>query len=212
MCTAIEGADPADIGFKNPDELDRLRIEYFADACHATPIRNTHLAIDAQFDYRFMAKIALGIAYALFGNKVLQTAYAEKLYKALWHREGSDSTEFNGTSPLSYETPPRFLYLTGEENAVTITFKPSYEGFALNLNLGGSLNWTIKCASYENLETEEISRLGEGQVLVLYRQLQRAVVLSLPEYLAHKCGTRPNQTLTEISEMANLRREYLKNL
>lgn len=212
MCTVVEGANPTDIGFESPDELDQLRIEYLNEACHAAQIRQNRLAIYTRFDFRFLAKLGLGIAYALFGNRALQTAYAEELYKALWYRDGNDPPQINGTSALMHGSDLQFSQLTGEENAVTITMLPSPNGIAVNLNLGVSLNWVVMCASYENLDKEDVSTLGDGRVIVLYRQLQRGVALTLPEYLAHKCGNLPHPQLSEISATSYLYRDYFRNL
>lgn len=211
MCTEIQGANPTEIGFKEPDELDQLRIEYFSKACRETPIRQNQLTIYTQFDFRFMAKIGIGVAYALFGAKALDSAYSEELYKALWFREGNEPPLVNGTSHLTSGANPNFLHLTGEKNAVTITVIPTPDGVALNINIDATLNWTVKCASLENIE-EEVQGLGHGRVIVLYRQLQRSVDLSVTEYIAHKCGNILNPQLCEISDMAKSQENYLREL
>ncbi|MGA9112041.1 MAG: HNH endonuclease [Smithella sp.] len=212
MCTTVEGANPADIGFEASDELDQLRVDFFNEACHAAQTRKNRLAIYTLFDFRFLAKLGLGIAYSLFGVKALQTVYAEELYKALWYRDGDSQSQINATSAITHGNDPRFSKLTGEENAVTVTILPSHEGIAVSLNLGVSLNWIIMCASLEGLTTEDIGTLQYGRVIVLYRQLQRGINLGLPQYIAHKCGNHPHPELTEISAQLSLYRDYFKNL
>lgn len=212
MCTTVDGADPADIGFEAPDELDLLRIRFFNEACHASRTRQIQLAMYTRFDSRFLAKLGLGIAYSLFGNKALQTDYAEQLYKALWYRDGDNRPQINSNSPIGHGSNPQFSKLMGEKSAVTIAILPSPEGVAVTLNIGSSLNWVVMCASHEDLTEEDISPLQDGQVIVLYRQLQQGVVLGLPEYLAHKCGSHPHPELTAISAKSSLYCDYLKNL
>ena len=212
MCTVVESANPADIGFETPDELDQLRIAYFAETCHSSQTRQNRLAMYTLFDLRFLAKIALGTAYALFGNRALRTAYANELYNALWYRVGEDQPQINATSAIAHGSDPQFSKLTGEDSAVTITILPSPKGVAVSLNLGASLNWVVMCASHEGLTEEDIGPLREGLVIVLYRQLQRGVTLTLPEYVAHKCGSVPHSALTEISARLSLYPDYFKNL
>lgn len=212
MCTEVDGADPKDIGFSDPDDLDNLRIEYFKNTCANGQVHHNQLSIYTQFDFRFLAKLGLGVAYALFGGKALKTPYAEELYKALWYRNEDEQPLVNGTSSLVHNPDPGFSQLTGEESAVTVTIVKSSPGVAVNLNLGTSLNWTVMCANYDNLDAEDLERLGDGLVIVLYRNLQRGVSLTLPEYLAHKCGVAPHPELAQVTAIANLHRDYFKNL
>lgn len=212
MCTTVVGSGLADIGFESPDELDNQRIQFFNNACSGTQTRHNQISMYVHFDFRFLGKLGLGIAYALFGPKALQTTYAEELYKALWYRNGDDEPQINAKSAIMHDDAPQFSSLTGEENAVTITILLSTEGIAANLNIGASLCWSVKCASLEGLSDEDISSLEDGRVIVLYRQLQRGIDLSLTEYIAHKCGVQPHPELTEISALLSLHQNYLKDL
>lgn len=212
MCTKVHNANPADIGFKEPDEIDLVRIKYFTEVCKENKTRNIKMEMYTKFDFRFLAKLARGIAYSLFGRKALQTQYAEQLYKALWYREGADKPLINGTSAFLHESDPHFSRLMGEENSVTITIMSNPEGISVILNLDASLSWVVMCASHEGLTEEDISPLQAGQVIILYRQLQQGFAMGLPEYLAHKCGDHPHPKLTAISEKSSLYRDYFKNL
>jgi hypothetical protein len=210
MCTDVIGADPSEIGFSPPDELDQVRIQHFLNKTQENHARQHRLPIYTQFDFRFLAKIAIGVAHALFGEKALHTTYASELYKALWYRNGEEVPSVNGTTPLMHETNSVFAKMMGEENAVTITITPQSGGIALNLNLGGTLNWIIKCASHENIDADVLTSLGHGKVIVLYKYLQRSVELPLLDYMAHKRGNMPNASLTEIAKKANLYIDWLK--
>lgn len=213
MGTVVENANSTNIGFGNPDKLDMQRIEYLMGVCQATPVRHSTIPIYDQFDFRFLAKIGIGVAYALFGWSALRSEYAEELYKALTHQSGEDFALVNGSSPLTSESDPRLLEFTGEANAVTIMIAPNPEGVSLTINIGASLLWIVKCASYENLEkVTVVNTLGPGRVIVLYRQLQQAIELTLPEYISHKCGNLPNAQLNKISTMIKMNQEYFHNL
>jgi hypothetical protein len=212
MCTTVDGANPADIGFEVPDDLDERRVKFFKEACFTSKTRRNRLALYTLFDFRFLAKLGLGVAYSLFGAKALQTAYAEELYKALWFRDGDNQPQINGTSAITHGSDPLLSKLTGEENAVTVTILPSPEGTAVSLNLGASLNWVVMCASHEGLTAHDIAPFQAGRVIVLYRQLQRGIDMALPEYIAHKCGSYPHPELTGISARSALHQDYFKNL
>lgn len=210
ICTEVVGGNPADIGFEVPDELDELRIEFFKAACLASQTRENRLSIYTLFDFRFLAKLGIGISYSLFGAKALQTIYAEELYRALWSRDEDSSISINATTPFTFENDQYFSQQTGENNAVTITILPSPEGIAVCINIGAALNWVVKCASLESLTTEDIAPLKGGRVIVLYRQLQRGIDITLPEYLAHKCGSHPHGELTKISNQLAMNQNYFK--
>lgn len=212
MCTEIEGADSSEIGFEDPDELDRHRISFFNEACFTTNTRLNSVYFYTHFDFRFLAKLGIGVAYSLFGIKALQTEYAKELYKALWYREGEPLPEINGTSPLLHGSDPVLSNWLCEDNAVTITISPFPEGILVNLSLGGTLSWHVMCASLDGLTDDDIGSLQDGRVIVLYRQLQRGIEIPLLAYIAHKCGNLPHPVLTEISNQSASHRDYFKNL
>ncbi len=211
MCTAID-ADPKLIGFGEPDELDRLRIEYFLTSCTESQTRNNRLSMYTKYDFRFMAKLGIGIAYSLFGSRALETPYAEKLHEGLWHRPDEEFPEIQGAPDLMKKHDSRFTKTMGDPHAVTLAILPAPDGVAINLNVGESMNWVIKCASSDNLTPDDFAPLGVGRVVVLHRQLQRGVELAMPEYIAHKLGLHPHRELTEIGSKLGLHEDYFKNL
>lgn len=212
MCTEVIGSDPKVIGFEDADDLDKERINFFLESCARGGMRNNKFSMYTQYDVRFMAKLAIGISYSLFGEKSLQTAYAEELYRALRHRAGDEPGEMRGSGPLTREPDGKALSLFGNPSAVTLAIVPASGGVAINLNIGGTMNWVVLCATSDNLRPAEIDSLGMGRVIILYRQLQRGVELALPEYIAHKTGTRPNEELEAIGKRLNLFSTHLKSL
>ena len=212
MCTTVYGSNPEDIGFKRPDELDQLRIVFFNKACAGMQLRQNQIPFYTHFDFRFLAKLGIGISYALFGEKTLNTKYADELYKGLWHKEGDPQPQINGKTALFHKSDPIFQKLTGEENSVTIIIQPFPEGITLSLNLGTSLNWIIKFAELNNLSSKEIELIKDGYVILLFRQLKRGITMTLADYLAHKTGLKKHAELLEISSMFELHKDYFKNL
>jgi len=212
MCTTVEGSDPTDIGFSEPDSTDRDRITYFLACCSKGEVRKIQQSMYTKFDGRFFAKTSIGIAYSLFGEKALSTNYAAELYKGLWYREGDPMPSVRGTSPLSAETDSTFAKLMGESNGVSFIIQRIQDQIGLNLSIGTTLNWTVQCASCDNLTADDLARIGDGMVIILYKPLQRGLTLTLPQYMAHKCGAHINAEIVEINAKANKHIDYFKNL
>ncbi|VVE82362.1 HNH endonuclease [Pandoraea sputorum] len=211
MCTQVD-VDTSRIGFSEPDELDGARIEFFLENCTKYKRRNNRISFYTKYDVRFMAKLAIGLAYAMFGARALETSYSEELYKALWHRPDDEVPEIFGESHSSGRNDPILFRMMGDPNAVTLAISPTNLGVAVNLNIGETMNWTIKCASNENIASHELSAMGTGFAIVLYRQLRRAVRLSMPELIAHKLGNRPHPELSEINQQLSSYSDFLKGL
>jgi len=211
LCTRVEGADPKTIGFSDPDSLDMQRIQYFNQECSSGRERKNKLAMYTRFDIRFMAKLGIGIAYVLFGRKILNTEYMLELSKALWFKEGDPEPNILGTSALS-ETDDFLKVNCGIDYAVTITILPLSEGIAINLNISTKLNWVIKCATYDELSAQDIEVLGHGICIVLFKPLQLGFKLGLPELIAHNSGSAIHPKLDKVSKLANEHRDYFKNL
>jgi hypothetical protein len=197
MCTSVEGADPLNIGFSELDSLDEQRRDFFDAACIGEPSRQLSVAINVQYDYRFMAKLALGVGYALFGDSFLQSNYCSELRKGVWFRDGQLEPEMRG-APSLQNSDPKFVELTSVPNTVSLIIAPTPDGMALTLNLGGRQAWMIMCADREVLQASNLSEIGQGQVIALNKYLQKCVVLPLAEFVCHKTGRLPNEGLRAI--------------
>lgn len=212
MCTAVGGANPADIGFSSPDDLDSKRIKYFLDACEKNNTGSIRLAVNTKFDHRFMAKLAIGVGFSMFGRSAIESAYGDILFKALWQRDGDKSSELQGVTPLTQQGDPQFLQLSGDKNAVTLMIMPSQEGVAINLNIGAALHWTVKCADLSSTSPELLTEIQGGRVITLYRQLQWGNEMALMDYVAHKSGAIVDPQLAAISARLSSNTNYLQGL
>ncbi len=212
LCTIANGINISDIGFSKPGAVDTNRIDYFHAHCLGGEIRHFDVPIYTHFDTRFLAKISIGVAYSLFGGKVLLTSYADELHKALWYKEGDAMPAMKGVSALESHGDDRFKGLTGESHGVTLIVQRLQDAIALNLNIAAKLVWTVRCASCENLTRDDFERIGEGKVIVLFKPLRKSVALDLPEYIAHKSGVRPNLELVEINARADRYKDYFSKL
>lgn len=213
LCTKIIGdPDPEKIGFISPDSLDQKRIDYFLGHLSSNPVRHAQIPINMSFDKRFYSKLALGVGYSLFGEKVLETEYSKNLCRALWYRDGDEIPKVMGVSAFLNVNNDELKQLTGELYAVTLIVSSVSDGIALNLNIGTAVNGTVMCATTESLAQSDMDKVCDGIVIVLYRCLQKCFVMSLSEYLAHKTGNSPHNGIMQISKLLSSRRDYLSGI
>ena len=64
----------------------------------------------------------------------------------------------------------------------------------------------------EDLNSAELENLRDGKVLLIYKNLQTSVSLSLPEYVAYKIGNLHIPRLAEINDRISKNKNYFKNL
>ncbi|MGY8812791.1 MAG: HNH endonuclease [Pseudomonadales bacterium] len=200
MCTEIRGADPATIGFAEPDDLDRSRIMFFLKNSKNEPERKLRVTVNPRFDLRFMCKIAIGFAYCLFGSKVLASDYGNELNKGLWYREGDEEPKVLGSALFAKQRDPTYNRIAGFPNSVVIVLSLTPEGVAINLNVGAKLNWTVLCAPNDVLTLKDINLIGDGQVILLARSIREGIHLDLPSYLSHILNIVPHPELNKILE------------
>ena len=198
LCCEVEGADPASIGFSQPDELDQARIEFFTAKTEGRQERKMKVMVNTKFDQRFICKLAIGVAYCFFGAKVLDSIYGKELHKGLWHRESANEPKVRGSAFFSKESNPDFNQVVGFPNAVTLMLLATPEGISINLNITSQLNWTVLCASNEILTADDIAKIDDGKILVLVRTLQTGIYLDLPYYLACKTENASHSGLNNI--------------
>lgn len=190
MRTTVFGANPENIGFTKPDELDLQRISYFRSLGESgNADRKISLGMNVTFDHRFMAKLGLGVGYVLFGNSFLSTPYCKELRNGLWHHDDQQPTpEIKGSPTLGGEKDPLFLKFSGIENAVTLTLLPTPEGVALNLNIGAQHSASILCAEPALMTQSNWAEISEGKVIILFPHLRRCITMSLPQFVSHHLG------------------------
>src|ERR1017187_5934233 len=127
ICAEVQGANPADIGFSAPDDMDVERIRFFASTLSmANGNMKNNLSININCDRRFMAKLGRGIGYCLFGKKVLDSANGKELRKGLWYQEHdiecvdeSSLPAVRGSSAWGHGQDKTFANLVGTQHAVS---------------------------------------------------------------------------------------------
>lgn len=210
-CTKVEGADLSEIGFSEADELDIMRITYFNSMCSEGQTRQTRVSMHPRYDVRYMAKLAIGIGHALFGEAFDNSRHAGELHKALWYREGDPEPDIPGQSALRHEND--FLKSAcGFNYAVTLAIIPSEKHLALNLNLSRKMNWNIALAEMEDIRELMGEDMHNGMCVMLFKTLGKGLSISLPELIAHNQNLVIHQDLAEVEELANSSVGYFENL
>jgi hypothetical protein len=208
MCTSVEGGNVEDIGFVQPDKLDKERIDYFKHFCFQNQSRSMNVKINSNSDYRFLAKIAIGISYCLFGHKVLETHYGNELYRALWYREGQELPRISVKRQLDTIPNESALSSVSFKHGVTLAVIPVDTRVIVNIDICGNVNCSVQIASTENLSDEDLALVDKGLIIILFKYLQKGFHYSLPEFLAHKTGNKEIPDLTKISQLFEKHEQY----
>lgn len=186
MVTQVAGADPASIGFVEPDDLDRVCAAYFANECSASNVRKNTIPLNVRFDWRFLGKLALGVSFALFGQQFLETSYCAELRKLLWLKVGPDDSETPkvlGATAYQYRFDVGFREMTGLPDAVILMLSKVGDGLGLTLNIGAKQAWAVMCARQSEVDAEKFRELDGGLVFILSKTRRTSLQLTLPEFL-----------------------------
>lgn len=207
MCAQVDGANPKNIGFSEPDQIDKERIEFFMGHCFAEPSRNVRLAMYMNFDLRFMAKLAIGLSHCLYGKAGVCEEYADELHKALWYRPGDELPLINASSLLRTEFDKIFSDYSGLRGAVVLMVVRDLNGVMVNLNLGGKLNWAIKIAENVNGISDR-----DDQVFIIFSEIGKCFRMPLQDYIAFRCGFLVHAELDEVIQKIKSVDEYFEKL
>ncbi len=203
ICGTVDGANPLDIGFYSPDELDKLRIKFFLDKAKSGYREKGRAAMYLHCDLRFLAKTAIGVAYCLLGSKSLTTQYSKELMKALWYRQGSELPKVNFGRSMEDNNDNLLTSMLSCDNAVTLTILPNPIGLGINFNISGTLNWVIQCALTEDISVEDKEKIGNGFVIILFKNLKRSIMLDYSDFLDYKLGNLQHDELNIIYNEMN---------
>lgn len=153
--------------------------------------RNHSVTINTQFDYRFLAKLALGMGYKILGDAYLKTPYCGDVRKALWAKDA----QTRETIPLR---GANFLNSSEDKTAELMSHPAGYvvrlhivgNDLALSLNLpSGKVMHVSVSNSPELWAGADFEPYRQGVTYLISPQLGRFVgPISLPQYIAHKTG------------------------
>ena len=215
MCTDVSGADPKSIGFSTPDILDISRISYFKEqnAISSGELNNS-LSFKLDFDYRFLCKLGMAVAYGTLGEDFLFSKYATELRNGIWYRPTSANDgyipEIKGISTMATKDE-KLEKILGTEGAVVIVLMQIPDGLAMQLIIGNKHFGCIKIADVQNIDPKLINIRG-GYVLLLFKFLRLSLSMPIADYLSHKLGNTRHQELYDIENNIAKNAGFFKKL
>ncbi|KII34855.1 hypothetical protein NL64_06215 [Pseudomonas fluorescens] len=190
MATTVTGVDVTQHGFTSPDASDALTIEYlWANAMSGVEL-NSKLANRQDFDTRFMCKLALGVSYALFGDRVFDSPHARELKEGMWYRGEGEPPAISGARPYNSEPEPMLSEFLCEPGAVSVVVMPNYDKLSLNLCIHQKHFWSIEMAPMAELTDADKAKIGEGKVITLFKSLNKGQEYAIEDYMLARVTAR----------------------
>lgn len=212
MGTEVQSFDMKKVGFEEPDDTDSQRLHLLREGSSTEKAdMKCRISMNINHDYRFIAKLALGISHALFKNGVNKSGYLKELHKAVWYKDGEEQPEMRGKSS-GFQQNDFFSKTLGVEHAVTLSILSSPHGVGVNLDIGKKRNWFVLCCESNDLTESQLLEYGEGRSYVIFRSARECIELNVPHLIAHNSGNIKHARLNEIQERANKHSNYFANL
>jgi hypothetical protein len=174
----------------SPNEQTTITVIRKALNAGSVPGRSSHFMY---FDWRFKAKVALAIGYALFGEAYLSTQNARDARRDCWETEHLESP---GAPSVGVPKDPLFLKMTGYPGAVALTVVQVGPSYCLTLSIDQQMPFTVELAPCA-LASRFIDPTM-GYSLLLFPQLRQSIELTFANLLAHHLGNLPHPALALI--------------
>ncbi len=202
LASELIGADPAKFGCKEPDGLDRARIEVLRHEIAGGAI-SFGVPVNSTYDQRFMCKLALGVGYSIFGSRFLRSPYTKALRDGLWNR-ADESSPVRGVPALAADRifGPVTEFM-GLDDAVCIIVQRVKDEVCVVLNIGRKLIWSIVMAQSDIGASTLPAGYEDGMAIILFPQLAKGLVLTFPDFLAHQLNAVGSQQLSELQLAAS---------
>ncbi len=202
-------ATPMNISDKVIDHIDHpnhpypqdraIRDAYFKTSNNGEKISG-QIVMDLDYGMRFACKLALALGYKLIGEQFIGSNDCNLLRRGF--REANfqkrQTLPIRGTSFYSNENQ-ELSEVFRIENCWSLVFMVVEEQANLSIisPIGNSITIRItdEAGLVENIEAE----YGEGWVWIVNPFSEEAASISVPDFIAHKCGVKNIVEITEIS-------------
>jgi hypothetical protein len=183
-------------GFDVPTELDTCNIAAIRESM---PKFGGRMAVNVEFDYRFIAKFSLGVGYGIFGEAFLSTDHAKEFRKGCWPRnydliQMRGAPSFGGVAPFD----PFGREFLGYPGAVVITVMLAGDSYVLSLTVNEGRPFVVSLAP-ATLQTSLVNSLN-GYSLLLFPSMRHSIETTLVGLIAHRNKSYKNHALTAIDE------------
>ncbi len=171
--------------------VDAILKQVKSETLHAT------IAINLEFDHRFICKLALGVGFAIFGQEFLTQTTTSDLRRGVWPVRGEAKPAIHGVPswPLKNDAIAQIMHYPG---AVVLYVMKARDHWGLTLSVDPKLTFTVAIGPATMTGTGINSE--EGYALVLVPYLQTAVELSFAELIAHRQGVLPHPDLVLLDD------------
>lgn len=186
--------------FEKPTKDEECLLEFFSSMSgqeHAASI-----TISIGFEQRFLAKLALGLGYNLFGNKFLESEYSQDLRNAMWERDlnkrSKKITFSNYLQTITHDFSETLKWVQWE-GVHTIIILPTDNILYLIFYCFGYKLMMIPLCNDQDLWSRFIP--SDGIVYIAAPQLEIfSGSLSLIDVISHKTGDHKIKILEEIDK------------
>lgn len=186
-------------GFDLPNEDEKASVAAILQQV-ASQKMVAQVGVNANFDHRFICKMALGVGYALFGEQFLQEPTTAEFRRGLWPRKDEADASVRGVSTLA--APNSSLApLTHYPGAVVLLVIRAGAAYSLTLTVDPTLSFTVELGQASALAGNFTSG-DDGYALVLVPYLEVAIELPFSDLLAHRQGTKAHPDLRKIDQRA----------
>lgn len=151
--------------------------------------------IHVRFDQRFLAKMALGVGYSLFGEPYLDTDIAKETRKTCWPKNGEPG-KTRGSTTFNAPKEPLLAKFIGYPGAVVLAVINTGASYALSATIDQAIPFIVELAPSEL--TSQFICPDKGYALVLFPSLGITIEMTLLDLIAHSSGAQKHPELEVI--------------
>ncbi|WP_417821124.1 HNH endonuclease [Terasakiella sp.] len=203
----IDGFEISKIGLRPPNEHEKTEIQWLDNyAFNQNEKVQCQIRHYGRFDIRFLSKLARGLSFCIWGDKVLQSPYSREIFKGIWLKNDEPMPDTKNVSIFANQDQ-NLLDRFGYPKAIVITFMQIDKNISMCVNIGTKKSARIICADEKMLTDIDRRKIEGGLAIVIFSFLKKAISMTLMEFLAHKDGTLPHPELAKIEQEFDLTSE-----
>jgi len=181
------------------EEFEALRAKAAAGETWAMRV-----GVGIGFEERFMAKLARGIGFKLFGEQYLTTPYGINIRNALWEKDAEVRGKLFKALPLFNENGKALKGRAGYPGVYSVLLWAMPESFVLLLTMpDGNLLSVVISDDPSLWAGPEFDSYRDGAIFLVAPQVETFIgPVSFPDFLAHMLG---NTCISDISSLEQKR-------
>lgn len=212
LCADTDKALPKSFGFSHRDAIDDERINFFRSTNFSSGNIKVSASFYLHFDIRFMAKLARGIGYAIFGEDIMRGTYAQEIFRGIWYNQQIDpEPEILGTSVFGLMGDNHRDFLC-REGAIVISCLNVGGAIALNITIGSHKCGAIKLCDTSQLSHQATEIINNGIVVVIFKYMNKCIYMSMLDYIQHINGYKVIEDLYIIENFISVNKKRFKSL